>query len=360
MHRSLGVVWSYLYSRDYNIASKLDKLVSYLLYALIRVVLAFFRLMPRLVGRLILNGLAILVYYLDARHRHIAMVNLTIAFPKFSRNERARIARRSFQNVAQNFLEVAKLTALTPSNISRVAKYDRESGLNNYEAARALARPILYLTGHSSAWELLPAAHALYGHPLSFVTRPLDIAPLEKYLVRIRQSSGNCVISKKSALRHILVLLKRGDPVGILADHNTITLEGEFVDFFALPAPTTTSLALLAMRTGATVLPGYITPWQQGCYRVKFLPPLELFRSGDLEKDVRANTRLFNEVLECIIREQPESWLWGHKRWKYQPAENPQDLYRLTLDEIEEFVRTRRAAISADNAQEAARKSTKV
>ncbi len=302
-----------------------------------------FRAVPRRPGRRILSVLGALAFYIDAKHRRIARTNLTIAFPDLPQKERDRIARRSFQNVAQNLLEVAKLGSLTGSRIASVARYDSECGLNNFEAARARNRPILYLTGHFSAWELLPAAHALYGHPLSFVTRPLDIAPLERYLVRVRQACGNVVISKKNAARHILASLKRGESVGILADHNTITLEGEFIEFFGLPAPTTTSLALLAMRTGATVLPGYLTPFRNGYYWIKFLPPLDLLRSGDRDRDVRTNTRLLNEVLERIVREQPESWLWGHKRWKYQPAGNPQDLYRLTQEELQSFVQKVRA-----------------
>ncbi len=316
---------------------------SFFLYAIIRLVLAFFRIVPRRLGRGILNALALLAYFVDAGHRRIAMANLTIAFPDMSWRERACIARRSFQNVAQNLLEVPKLGCLSPSGISSVARYDPECSLTNFEAALALGKPILYLTGHFSAWELLPAAHALYGHPLSFVTRPLDIEPLEKYLTKARQSCGNVVISKKNAVRHILAALKHGDSVGILADHNTITLEGEFVDLFGLPAPTTTSLALLALRTGATVLPGYLTPQRAGYYWIKFLPPLELVRSGDREHDVRANTLLFNKVLEGIVKEQPESWLWGHKRWKYQPAGNPQDLYRLPPEELQRFVLSKRA-----------------
>jgi len=315
---------------------------SYLIYLLTRIILLLFRVVPRRLGRAILNGLAAIAYKFDATHRHIAEVNLAIAFPELDQSERRRIARRSFQNVAQNILEVAKLRSLDKDRISSLVQYHPECGLNNFEAAQRLGKPILYLTGHFSAWELLPAAHALYGHPLSFVTRPLDSVPLEKFLTRVRQSCGNVVISKKNAVRHILECLKRGESVGILMDQNTITLEGEFIDFFGLPAPTTTGLALLALRTGATVLPGYLTSVRQDKYWIKFLPPLELIRTGDMDRDVLENTRMFNQVLERIVRDQPESWLWGHKRWKYQPAENPQNLYNLASDELRRFLAERR------------------
>jgi KDO2-lipid IV(A) lauroyltransferase len=127
-------------------------------------------------------------------------------------------------------------------------------------------------------------------------------------------------------------------------DQNTHPHEGIFVDLFGLPAATTTGVALFALRTDATVLPGYLTPMRQGRYRIKFLPPLDLVRTGDRARDVLENTRLFNLVLERIIREQPESWLWGHKRWNCQPPGNPQDLYRMSWPDLEAFLEKNRCS----------------
>ncbi len=317
-------------------------MLSFLLYLFARLVLFLFRYLPRAVASGFLDFLASATYFLDVHHRHIASVNLRIAFPELSSSERRRISRRSFQITAQNLLVVSRLAYLSKRNIGSLAEYDPENGLNNYLAAVATGKPIMYLTGHFSAWELLPAAHALFGYPLSFVTRPLDIPVLEKHLVRLREAVGNVVISKKNSSHQILKTLKNAGAVGILMDQNTHPHEGVFIEFFGLPASTTTGFALLALRTDASVLPAYLTPMRQGRYRVKFLPPLGLTRTGDRANDVLENTRLFNRVLESIVREQPESWLWGHKRWKYQPPGNPRDLYKLTASELEAFLRGNR------------------
>jgi KDO2-lipid IV(A) lauroyltransferase len=154
----------------------------------------------------------------------------------------------------------------------------------------------------------------------------MDNPHLERYLVRIRELAGNEVISKKNSARRILENLKSSRPVGILLDQNTSLQEGIFADFFGVPAATSTSLALFALRTDATVLPGFLTPMRNGRYTIKFLPPLELIRTGDMNRDIELNTARFNSILEEIIRMQPESWLWGHKRWKNQPAGKP-DVY---------------------------------
>jgi KDO2-lipid IV(A) lauroyltransferase len=315
---------------------------SYLVYGAARVILFLLQHSPRSLGRTALTLLATIVYWFDAKHRHIARVNLRIAFPHLSPRERNRIACRSFQIIALNLLEVSKLPSLTKYNISSIAEYDPENGLNNLEAALARGKPILYLTGHFSAWELLPAAHALRGYPLSFVTRPLDNARLEQYLRTLRESSGNVVISKKDSARRILRALKVSGCVGILMDQNSDPQESVFADFFGLPACTSSGAALFALRTDATVLPGYLSPPRRGRYRIKFLPPLSLIRTGDMAHDVKANTFLFNRVLESIVREQPESWLWGHKRWSYQEHGRPGELYRLPDSNLAAYLSSKR------------------
>jgi KDO2-lipid IV(A) lauroyltransferase len=307
--------------------------------------MAFFRILPRTIGIWLIRLLATLFFFLDRHHRRIADANLMIAFPELSYRDRRRIARASFQNAAMNLLEISRMPALTPGNIGNLVDYDSECGLDNYRAAHSKGKGILYLTGHFSSWELLPTAHALHGFPLSFVTRPLDNARLESHLRRIRESKGNEVITKKNSARQILKNLKAGRSTGILMDQNTSLQEGIFVDFFGIPAATSTSVALLALRTDATVLPGYLTPLRNDRYFIRFLPPMDMIRTGNKDVDLVENTRRLNQVLETIVREQPESWLWGHKRWKYQPQGNPADLYRFSPDELSDFVRKNTASM---------------
>ncbi len=310
---------------------------SYFVYLISRAALLFFRILPRSIAHRLLDLLAKIVYYLDGYHRRIADVNLRIAFPEFSPAERRRAARRSFQNTGRNLLEISRMPLLKRGTIASLVEYDPENGLDNYLAAHARGKGVLYLTGHFSAWELLPAAHCVYGYPLSFVTRPLDNRALEGFLLRMRELPGNRVISKKNAARQTLKALGSGGDVGILMDQNTTLQEGVFADFFGVPAATSTSVARFALHTDAAVVPVFLTPMRNGRYRMKFLPYLDLIRTGNEEHDVEANTRMFNRVLEAIIRENPDSWLWGHKRWKNQPPGSP-DPYSLSPSDLDRFL----------------------
>jgi KDO2-lipid IV(A) lauroyltransferase len=97
-----------------------------------------------------------------------------------------------------------------------------------------------------------------------------------------------------------------------------------FVNFFGIPASTTSGLARIALRTDAAVVPGFLF-WDESLrkYRLRFEPPVELLRTGDEEVDVRENTQRFTSVIEDYVRAHPDQWLWVHKRWKTRPLGEP-------------------------------------
>src|SRR5205807_4506474 len=141
-----------------------------------------------------------------------------------------------------------------------------------------------------------------YGYPLHYMARPLDNARLDGLVNRYRGLSGNARIFKNESARPMLRIWKEAGTVGILADQNTIREEGVFVDFFGVPACTSTGIARVALHTGAAVVPGYAV-WDDSLkkYRLRFEPPIELVRTGDMERDVFENTQLFAKVTEEII-----------------------------------------------------------
>jgi len=97
-----------------------------------------------------------------------------------------------------------------------------------------------------------------------------------------------------------------------------------FVNFFGIPACTASGLARIALRTDASVVPGF-TIWDPVLrkYRLRFDPAVTLVRTGDDEKDVVTNTQLFTKITEDYVRRYPDQWLWVHRRWKTRPPGEP-------------------------------------
>jgi KDO2-lipid IV(A) lauroyltransferase len=213
--------------------------------------------------------------------------------------------------------EFSQFPKFTREKIERIVVFD---GFENFEVARRGGKGVLFLTGHMSAWELAPFAHALHGHSLHFLVRPIANRRVDALINKYRCLSGNRPVEKNRSARAVLKVLGEGGTVGILSDHNTSPEEGVFVNFFGIPASTTKGLARIALRTGAAVVPAFLS-WDDDSrrYRLRYEPAIALARSGNEEADVRENTARFTRLVESFVRAHPDQWLWVHKRWKTRP-----------------------------------------
>lgn len=273
--------------------------------------------LPRPLARAFFIALAQLIRVVHVRLRKVGLRNLEIAFPEMSAGERRRILRRLFTHLGRQLAEFCLFPRYTRANVGRVAIYD---GFENFEAAQARGKGVLFLTAHFGGWEIGSFVHSLHGYPLRIVVRPLDNPYIDRFVDRYRTLHGNQTFPKQDFARALLEAMRGGETVGILMDQNMTPPAGVFVDFFGQPACTASGLARVALRTDAAVVPAF-TVWDAALrkYRVHFDPALTLVRTGDDEADATANTALFTKVIEDYARRYPEQWLWVHRRWKTRP-----------------------------------------
>jgi len=290
-------------------------------YWLARLIISIFGTLPRNPAHRAAKTLAWLGFHLARRQRRTGLQNLRMALPDLTDDERHRILRGSFDNLARLLVEFAHFPELNQNNISRFVVHD---GLENYLEGMRRGRGLIFMTAHFGSWELSSFAHAVYGYPLRFLVRPIDNPRVENLISSHRTASGNTPIQRRSAARDVLKALRRKEAVGILFDQNTTRSEGVFAEFFGIPAATTPSIALFALRTGAAVVPGFLI-WDEKLqkHRLRLDPPVELIDTGNLDGDILENTRLFNRILEGYIRKYPDQWLWIHRRWKTRPEGRP-------------------------------------
>jgi KDO2-lipid IV(A) lauroyltransferase len=290
-------------------------------YALAWPFISTLSLLPRPLSRVAAISLASTVYLLHPRLRHVGMRNLAMALPDKKRGEHARILRGVFASLGRQLAEVCQFPRYTKENVSRVVVYD---GFENYERAVARGKGVLFLTAHFGGWELSAFVHSLHGHPMHVVVRNLDNVYLNRLIERYRSMHGNTTVSKDNFVRGLLEAMKAGEVVGLLMDTNMTPPQGVFVNFFGIPACTASGLARIALRTDASVVPGF-TIWDPVLrkYRLRFDPAVNLVRTGDDEKDVVTNTQLFTKITEDYVRRYPDQWLWVHRRWKTRPPGEP-------------------------------------
>jgi KDO2-lipid IV(A) lauroyltransferase len=273
--------------------------------------------LPKGVNRKLAEVLGWIWFLVDVRHRRIALNNLELAWgDELDESARRNIARRNFIHLSRVMLEVPYLRKLTPENLDRYVNFH---GLEHFNAALDKGKGLLVLASHFGNWEMMALAFSLRYHPANLVVRPLDNPILDTLINGIRTRGGNQLITKKGSVRSVLRLLGQGEVVVLLIDQNLAWYDGVFVPFFKEIACTNKALAVLALRTGAPVIPVYNVRQPDGSYRVVFEPEVELVRSGDTTRDIEDNTANFNRVIESYVRRYPEQWFWVHQRWKTRP-----------------------------------------
>jgi phosphopantetheine--protein transferase-like protein len=196
----------------------------------------------------------------------------------------------------------------------------RVENLETFVDAFALGKGVLVLTGHFGNWEVATVA-GIQNYPevrgrFHFVRRPIKPRWLDALVTRRFNASGFGVIGKRGSLDRIVSLLERGDVVVFPFDQYAGGADGIDVEFFGESAGTFRSLAVIALATGAPVLPAASWREDAGTHVLKFEAPVPTVDVANVNDSIVRTTRAYNAALERLVLRHPEQWWWVHRRWK--------------------------------------------
>jgi KDO2-lipid IV(A) lauroyltransferase len=269
------------------------------------------RVLGRAVGRLLMG--------MFGSRRRVAARNIALCFPELDRHAQAGLLRESFAELGIGLFEFAR--AWWGSVAPMRGKVTIE-GLAHLEAARAGGRGVIIISGHFVTLEL--AARLMCDHaPLAGMYRPHDGAVMEWAVQRGRLRYAAAMFTREElrpAIRH----LKQGGLLWFAPDQDTRRGDSVFVPFFGRPAHSLTSTHQLARLSGASVLGFAHVRHDDGSYTLRLSPALEDFPSSD----ATADTARVMAAIETMIRAAPTQYLWIHRRFKRQPDQPDNALYR--------------------------------
>lgn len=260
------------------------------------------------VGRLIGD----LAWVILPSRRLTAIENLGMAYPEQTSEWRKTMARKSFRHLGRLGVEVLSFDSKRyPEAITE--------GWEHLEAVTSGKRGYFLMSGHFGNWELLGNLQAARGYPVSMITRPLDNPLLERLFSRVRATTGNRVIHKRSAVREMVKGLRAGEGIGIVIDQNFREKGAHFVPFFGIPAATTPILGAISVRMGVPIVPVFAFPLEDGSYRIRYEPPIYPPDGASGDETAIAMTAEATRRIEDAIRACPHPWFWMHNRWKTTP-----------------------------------------
>ena len=244
------------------------------------------------------------------RSNKIILKNLDIAFPKINSNEKKLILRKMWFNYGQIFSEYIFIKNFRYSKNF----YKKISVTNNkvLEKIRSDNEPVIFVSGHFSNFELMAQYIEKSGINLAAVYRPLNNNFLNPLMEKIRMKyiCKNQVKKGISGTKNLLKFFKDKTSIALMIDQRVS--EGIKIDFFNRPAFTTTIPAQFVRKFGAKIVPIYIERNKDNEFNLVIHEPLIFNKSESIENI----TRHLNKVLEKMISQNPNQWIWTHNRWK--------------------------------------------
>ncbi len=261
-----------------------------------------------------------LVYYLLPVRRGVILANLRRVFGSTVADaEIKRLAQAHYAHLARLAGEFLWYPWLSQA---RRAASVRVENVATLDAALERGRGAIVITGHFGNWEVATAAalsdrrFAYARGRFQFVRRQFKPRWVDALVTRRFRRAGFGTLPKRGALDAIVQCLEKGDMVVFPFDQHAGGRDAVQVEFFGHPAGTFRSVAIIAMATGAPVLPAASWREPDGRHVLRFEEPLHAIECADVDEAIRRNTRAYNAALERLILRHPEQWWWVHRRWK--------------------------------------------
>ena len=247
------------------------------------------------------------------RNKNKIKSNIQIALPNIKKNKEKEIINKMWCNYGRVFAEYMHLKKLRDNNF----EYIKINNTHKLEQLRKKNKPILFFSGHFANFELLAMIIEKKKFQVSAVYRPLNnffLNPLMKYLRKkylCNDQIPKSIPGKgKKGTRILIDKIKNKKNIAIMIDQKVS--QGIKCKLFAKDALTTNIPAQLALKHGYLLQPLKIKRYNQINFEIDVCDTLEI----NTNDDQFSITRKINQILEKMILENPDQWIWTHDRWR--------------------------------------------
>lgn len=255
-----------------------------------------------------------LLYYVIGYRKKVVRQNLANSFPEKSSDDIIAIEKKFFLFLSQLIFEIIKMTTISEKETLKRVKF---SGLEQLEKHFNAGESVLACTGHYGNWELGTLALGLNISAKTMVIyKPLSNKIVEAWFNGFRTKYGNIFIAMRQTLRGMAAYKNEPTLFCFATDQAPTRQETKyFVNFLYQPTAALSGLEKIAKSTNRPIYYFKVTVVKRGYYHVEVLP---MCLNPSLMDEYEI-TNLHFKFLEDIIKEQPQYWLWSHKRWKFKP-----------------------------------------
>ena len=243
------------------------------------------------------------------RSRQIIQSNIKKAIPAINEKDLKKITNSMWNNFGRVFAEFMFMKDFREGKLHDKIKIEGQNIIDDIKSSR---KQVIFISGHLSNFELMAMHLEKSGISLCAIYRPLNNIFLNGIMENIRKKyiCKNQIKKGIGGLRELFILNKQNYSTALMIDQRVS--EGIFSNFFNQRALTTTIPAQLAKKFNQPIIPVYIERIDGMSFKIKISKPLYFSK----DKPIKNITDELNQILEKMIMNKPEQWIWSHNRWK--------------------------------------------
>lgn len=267
--------------------------------------------------------LFVIVYYIAGYRKKVVQQNLQNAFPEKTIKERKEIERKFYHHFCDLVVETVKTISISPKQLNKRIVATNPELINKVLSSN---HKVIGVAGHYCNWELLALGiTSNIDRKFIIIYKPLSNRVFDKFFIRTRSRFRGIPVAMKLVLRKMVELKNEPFLTVLLGDQTPVRHESTyFTNFLNQPTPVFLGVEKMAKSFDCEVYFCDMRRVKRGYYTYTAVPLVE-----DAKAAVpHAITKAHVQYLEKVIREEPEYWLWSHRRWKF----NPEDIEGAIVD----------------------------
>ena len=243
------------------------------------------------------------------RSKEIINNNIKRAFPDLNSKEINKIKSSMWNNYGRVFAEYIYMKNFRHGNLSKNISIEGEDILTNIKKQN---QKVIFISGHFSNFELMAMQIDKLDLKIGAIYRPLNNIFLNKIMERIRKKyiCNNQIKKGMGGLKELIKLNNEGYSTALMIDQRVS--QGIKSNFFNEEAFTTTVPAQLVKKFNIPVVPIFIERYEGIKFKMKIFKPVHF----SVEDSIENITADLNKILEKMILDNPNNWIWSHNRWK--------------------------------------------
>ncbi|RLD90262.1 MAG: lipid A biosynthesis acyltransferase [Bacteroidetes bacterium] len=253
------------------------------------------------------------ILYRVIRYRKtVVRSNLKRAFPEKSEKELKQIEKASYKNLADLFIEGIKGFTMSKKSVMKRHRFLNPEILDQYYQQN---RGVIVAAGHVGNWEWGAFSAAYYSKSIIVgLYKPLSNKYIDRFAIRTRAKAGTILVSIRKTKSYFQQYANKPSVFLMAADQSpSNTKKAIWTPFFGIDTPFLYGPEYYAKSYNLPVVFLHLYRTKRGMYEYLLEPMVE----HPTEMAQGEITRMFASRLETLIKENPESWLWTHKRWKH-------------------------------------------